>query len=146
DRRWLLAGCILAWSAATAACGFARDSTELLFAAVGVAIGEAVLTPLIYSMIPDLFPGERRTLANLVYFGASLVGAGLGLALSGALVGLLPEGPIRPWRLAFLVAAAPAPLLALGVAMIGRVPHGPVADTVRATGLAGFVKSRGVLL
>ena len=58
DRRWLLAGCILIWSAATVGFGFATSFTTLFLFAMGIAVGEAVLGPVTYSMIRICFPSD----------------------------------------------------------------------------------------
>ncbi|RYY24880.1 MAG: MFS transporter [Sphingomonadales bacterium] len=122
DRRWLLIACILFWSAATAARGFADNFNELLVLTTGIAVGEAALTPIIYSLIPDLFSGRKREIANFVFFGAIVTGMGIGLMLGGAVLGsiddlrpLLPEAvrTMETWRLACIAVAAPGALVAL---------------------------------
>ena len=122
DRRWLLIACILFWSAATAARGFADNFNELLVLTTGIAVGEAALTPIIYSLIPDLFSGRKREIANFIFFGAIVTGMGIGLMLGGAILGsiddlrpLLPEAfrAMETWRLACIVVAAPGALVAL---------------------------------
>lgn len=134
DRRWLLIACILFWSAATAARSFAGDFGELMIFTIGIAVGEAVLTPITYSLIPDLFRGKRRELANLIFFGAVVTGVGIALMLGGAALAtvesvrpLLPEGlrQLAGWRIAFLLVALPGLLVALAVIPVpaGRAPR-----------------------
>lgn len=127
DRRWLLIACILFWSAATAARSFAGSFGELMIFTIGIAIGEAVLTPITYSLIPDLFKGKRRELANLIFFGAVVTGVGIALMLGGVALAtvesvrpLLPEGlrQLAGWRIAFLLVALPGILVALAVVPI----------------------------
>jgi MFS family permease len=115
---------------ATAACGLAQSFHQLLFASIAIALGEAALGPVFYSMVPDLFPGKSRMTANLVYFGGLVIGSGFGVALSGAVVGGVEAhradlpgvlAHISSWRVAFLVVAAPGALIAAAVALIGTV-------------------------
>lgn len=124
DRRLLLIICILFWSAATGARAFADSFMGLMVFTVAIAVGEAVLTPVTYSLIPDLFRGSRRDTANFVFFGAVTVGVGLGLMLGGGTLGLVEQ--LRPglpayisdlsgWRIAFLLVAGPGILVALSV-------------------------------
>jgi MFS family permease len=129
-RQHILAACVLLWSVATAAFAFAHSFFELLLATVAVGLGEAALGPIFYSIVPDLFPGRTRTLANIIFFCAAAIGAGLGLSLSGALIdwigshrGVFPEvlSTLPAWRLAFLTVAIPGLPIAGAVAAIGRI-------------------------
>lgn len=149
DRRAVLALCILLWSAATAACGLATGFWTLFIASIGLGIGEAGLMPIIYGLLPDLFPARQRILANSVFAMVNLLSAGAGMALGGLLIqgidtlhGTLPFGlaGTSAWRIAFFAVAVPAPLLVLIVAMIRpRYAHSdvpsPTGETV-APGLA----------
>jgi len=128
ERSKVLLGCALFWSMATAACAFADGFAMLLACRIAVAVGEAALVPIVYSLIPDLFSGQSRIRANLLFFGASVLGIGLGLTLAGAALGFvesirpaLPEGlnGLAGWRLAFLAVALPGPPIALAIALIG---------------------------
>ncbi len=127
DRRFVLAACILVWSGATAMCGMATSFPQLLAATIGLGIGEAGLVPVIYGLIPDLFPQRQRVLANSIFAVANLIGNGAGMALGGALMhlidamhGSLPPAfaLMAPWRLAFIAVALPAPLVALMMGLI----------------------------
>ncbi len=129
-RQIIFAACVLAWAAATAACGLADTFGELFAATIAIALGEAVLAPVIYSMVPDMFPGKSRITANFIVFGATTIGAGFGIALGGGAIAwidahrvLLPESiqSWAAWRLAFLAVAAPGVPIALAVLAIGPV-------------------------
>ncbi|WP_219211490.1 MFS transporter [Variovorax boronicumulans] len=136
-RRVLLAGCVLVWATATAACGLAQDFSALFIAAACLGIGEAGLMPVVYGLIPEIVPARRRVLANGIYALTAILGAGLGMALSGALMEAL-EGvrPLLPaalqamesWRLAFIAVALPGPLVALAVLLIRLHPERSGAD------------------
>jgi len=131
-RRSVLAACVLVWAAATAACGMATDFPALFLAAAGLGIGEAGLSPIVFGLIPEIVSPRRRVLANGIYALAAIFGAGLGIALSGAMVQsldalrpLLPAAlqGLESWRLAFLVVALPGPLVALAVLLIRLHPQ-----------------------
>ncbi|VVE66919.1 MFS transporter [Pandoraea anapnoica] len=148
DRRVVLALCILLWSAATAACGLATGFWTLFIASIGLGIGEAGLMPIIYGLLPDLFPARQRILANSVFAMVNLLSAGAGMALGGLLIqgidtlhGTLPFGlaGTSAWRIAFFAVAVPAPLLVLIVAMIRpRYAHSDVPSPTGETAAPGL--------
>lgn len=144
DRRYVLAGCVLLWSTSVVAGALAPNYYGLLLSTAMVGGAEAGLVPIIYALIPELFPPHRRQTANSVYSLASQASGGLALALTGALIGsvdlvrpLLPGGlsGLDGWRLAFFLAAAPAPLmvLALLTIRITRRFKAPAADAESAS-------------
>ncbi len=128
-RRIVLIGCLLLWSASVAACGLAHDFLGVFLASAIVGAGEAGLGPIINSMIPDLFHGRSRQIANSVFALAASGGGALALILCGQMIGAveahragLPFGlsALSGWRLSFFAAALPAPFMILLVAMIVR--------------------------
>lgn len=131
-RRRVLGVCIMVWSISTGACAFQNDFLGLLIATSGVAIGEAALTPIVFSMIPDIFPPRRRELANIIFFGCALFGVSVGLSLGGATLALLekshhllpgPLGGMESWRTALILVAAPGPLFAALVTTMRARSH-----------------------
>ena len=76
DRRVVLVASVLVWSAATAICGMTTHFWQLFIATVGLGIGEAGLVPVIYGLIPDLFPARQRVLANAIFALANLLAGG----------------------------------------------------------------------
>lgn len=128
DRRLVLAACVLLWSAATAMRGTAHSYAMLFVASIGLGVGEAGLAPIVYSMIPELFPRRQRALANTLFAFVSIAGGALGTMLGGAVLGLVEQArPLLPpalqamenWRLGFFAMALPGPLVALLVLLIG---------------------------
>lgn len=120
DRRWVLAGCIAVWSTAVLACGFAQDFGQLLLASAMVGAGEAGLAPIAWALIPLLFYGAQRQLANSIFAVTAVGGGALAIVLSGQLVSSVEAmRPVLPsalqgwegWRLSFVAAAMPAPLM-----------------------------------
>jgi len=96
----------LLWSIATALCGFAGSFISLIFARIGVGVGEAVGLPATSSVISDYFPPEKRATAMSVLMLAPPIGAFLGSA-GGAVI-----AQAYGWRTAFFIAAVPGFLLA----------------------------------
>ena len=124
DRRIVLSLCVLVWSLAVAACGLAQNFIELFIASAIVAAGEAGVLPIAYALIPELFHGKQRVLANSVFAVGGRLGQGLVLSLCGYLIfyvdALRPSLPfplqgLETWRLAFFAAALP------GILVIGLV-------------------------
>lgn len=81
----------------------------------GLGIGGSF--PLIYSLIGDYFPPEKRASASAT-LGLSM---GLGIAGGQLLAGLL--GPGHGWRMPFLVVAVPGILLNLLFLVVAREPR-----------------------
>lgn len=135
DRRLLLAMSILVWSGAVASCGLASGYWSLLLCVALLGAGEASLTPVVYSMIPELFPQRQWMSANFIFYAATLLGAGAGYAIAGAVIDHIsqvaqwfPTGPFshQTWRQVFVVVALPGPFLALAIGLIRmkrRVSH-----------------------
>lgn len=121
NRKLLLAFCVVLWSLATAGAGVSQTYSQLFVAVMGVAVGEAVLGPIVYSIIPDLFPEKRRVLANYIFFLASVLGAAIGLTISGALIGAIEawrsagaiaSTDLETWRIAMIASALPGVIIA----------------------------------
>ncbi len=83
SRRRLIFIGVTVWSFATAACGLAQNFWHLLLARVTLGAGEASLSPCATSMISDLFPKERLTMAISVYSLGASIGSGSALILGG---------------------------------------------------------------
>ncbi|WP_066816453.1 MFS transporter [Sphingomonas mali] len=124
-RRFILAIGVAVWSLATGFCAFQSSFGGLFIGTVGIAIGEAGLAPIIFAMIPDLFPERQRNTANFIFYGGSMLGSGLGMALGGAMLhGLAGSQHALPawlagvdsWRIAMMVVALFGPLFTLLVA------------------------------
>jgi MFS family permease len=131
-RHLLLGICILIWSVATAGLGIAFTFVGFLFGVLALALGETVVSPVANSLMPDVFAGRRRVLANLIFFAAGGIAVGMGAAASGSLLNwvqlnetLLPSvlQSLTYWRSAFMIVAAagiPVALLAFTIGHIRR--------------------------
>ncbi|WP_156677950.1 spinster family MFS transporter [Sphingomonas profundi] len=116
NRVRLLAGCLVAWSIMTAACGAAGSFVQLSLARVGVAIGEAGGYPASLSLIGDLYPPERRATVTAIFFSAVPAGTLISLYIGGIVAEAIG------WRWTFVAAAAPGLLLALVLVLAIREP------------------------
>ena len=132
DRRLILTLGLAVWSALTAVSGLARHFAFLLFARMGVGIGEAAGTPTAHSMISDYFPPERRATALSVYAMGVYVGIMFGYIAAGWL------GENLGWRMTFLVVGAPG--LAIALLLYLTVDEPPRTTTVPSHPLGEVVR------
>ena len=117
NRVRLIALSLAIWSAMTAVCGLAQNFVQLLFARIGVGVGEAGCTPAAHSLISDSVPAEKRSSAIAFY--------GLGVPI-GSLLGLIIGGIVNDlygWRVALMLVGAPGLLLTLVVLLVMREPR-----------------------
>ena len=147
DRRWVLALCVVVWSAATYGGGLSRGFDGLLWAMVGLAIGEAALLPIVYALTPQVVPARRLPVANAAVYATLVLGSGLALVAGGAVYEALvahaqrlpwPEGT-PAWRLMFFVTALlglPVVLLVLGMRLQPAAPLPAPAGTVAPPSLS----------
>jgi len=103
----------------------------LLATRVGVAVGESSTTPAQQSLVADLYPGRRLTMATAFVTACSAIGVALSLFLGGWL------GEKFGWRAAFLVVGAPGLLVALAMRFLMREPprrtiKGDAATAIKA--------------
>lgn len=121
SRRNLIAICVVLWGLAAAACGLARNFTQLFILRMLVGVGEAALGPATYSLLSDSFPKRRLTFALAVYVTGGIAGAALATLLGGFVIEFgashgsiaLPAiGTISSWRFVFLLTGVPGLFLA----------------------------------
>jgi MFS family permease len=123
SRRWIIAGGVFCWSLAATACGVASNATQLVFARIGVGIGEATLSPAAYSLIVDYFRPEKLGRAFGIYNMGITIGSGVALLAGGLVVSWVSAvgetfelpliGAVRAWQLVFIATGAPGLLLCL---------------------------------
>lgn len=128
------------WSAMTAVCGLAQNFVQLLFARIGVGVGEAGCTPAAHSLIADSVVPEKRSSAIAFY--------GLGVPI-GSLLGLIIGGVVNDlygWRVALMLVGAPGLLLALVVLFAMREPrHSRTAEAAASAAAAVPLSTREAL-
>lgn len=137
SRRRIILITALLWGACTFVSGFATSFVFLCLMRVGVAVGEAALTPSVTSLISDMFPRERRARAMGVYVAMGNLGAklayvigGLVLAAIGArlMIDLPVLGAVKPWQMVFMIVGAPALVIAILIFLTLPEPPRPAAS------------------
>jgi len=124
NRRNLLAFSITVWSVATALCGLSKTFWQLLFARIGVGIGEAGGTPPCNSIVADYFPAARRPMAMTLFALGAPIGAWLGADVAGAI------SHAYSWHMAFLVLGIPGVVLAAIIMLTIKEPERGRLDAV----------------
>jgi MFS family permease len=151
NRKWLLVGTAVVWGSCTFASGLATSFWVLCAMRIGVAVGEAALTPTSLSLISDLFPPNRRGLATSIFMALGALGAtgayilgGLILKAIGGVDHLVVPllGSVKPWQAVFFLVGAPAFLLAALIALTLREPARETAVVRDRVGLT-FAWLRG---
>ncbi|AOH83305.1 hypothetical protein AWL63_04280 [Sphingomonas panacis] len=141
-RVMILTGCILVWSVATAASGFAMGFASLFLARMFVGVGEAGLNPAAIGIISSRFPQHQVQKPIGLFTTGLYVGGGLAMMVGARLLAQFTAtvqyqlpliGDAEPWRAVFLLLAVPGIVIALlvkftvkddrgGGAMRGAVP------------------------
>lgn len=128
------------WSVMTAVTGVARSYTQLLFARVGVGVGEATLSPAAVSIIGDAFPRGRLGTAMSVYMLGTFFGSGVSYALGAWIVSVKDApgmvtvpvfGAMHPWQTVFFIIGLPG-LLVTALMLTVREPTRTRADGASA--------------
>jgi MFS family permease len=127
SRRAIIAGGITVWCIMTAACGLARDFTQMFIARIGVGVGEATLNPSAFSLISDYFPRDKRARPMSFYNMGVSLGAGIAMVLGGKVIAwaytIEPPtvpfiGQIYAWQTVFLLVGLPGLLVAVLMATV----------------------------
>lgn len=106
--RWVIVGvCVILWSLATAASGFALTFAALFATRIFVGIGEGGYGPAAPTILADYFAHQMRGRIMAIFCGAIPVGSALGYVLGGLINHQLG------WRWAFYLVAVPGILLGL---------------------------------
>ena len=106
--RWIIVGvCVILWSFATAASGFAATFAALFITRIFVGIGEGGYGPAAPTILSDYFALRMRGRIMAIFCGAIPVGYALGYVLGGLINHQLG------WRWAFYMVAIPGILLGL---------------------------------
>jgi MFS family permease len=141
SRRNIIGTCLIAWSLLTAATGLARSYWQLLWARIGVGVGEAGGTPGANSMLSDFFPASRRPMALSVFSLGAPIGAWLGSQVAGAVAYRLG------WRAMFLALGIPGVVVGLLVLCSIREPRRGCLDECEDRGAApSFLETMRFLL
>ena len=123
SRKKLLSAGILVWSTLTAYAGLATSYGMLVISRLGVAVGEAVVAPSATSWIGDIFSAARRSRALALFMLGVPVGAALSYFFSG------PVAQAYGWRVAMVLAAAPAIALIPALLLVPEPRRGAAEET-----------------
>jgi MFS family permease len=116
-RTWLLGGAIVLWGVAMLWSASVPSFGKLLLARVFLGGVSAVAGPAIASLVGDYFPAAERGRIYGFVLAGELVGSGIGFAVTG-------EFSQLSWRLAFVILAIPAFVLAWFVLGLAEPPRG----------------------
>ena len=117
NRKFVIVAATTIWSVMTYVCGMAQSYWQLVFARIGVGVGEAGSNPPSHSIISDLF--------TLKYRGTALAIFSQGVSL-GIVVGLYGGAQIAAaygWRVAFFAMGLPGIAIALLVLLTMKEPQ-----------------------
>jgi MFS family permease len=131
DRRALLSIAVTIWSVLTAACAVSSSFLTLIAARMGVGAAEAPVMPASLSLIADVIPQKQRNTAVSVYVSGAALGQILIFIVGGWLLMHFD------WRRVFLVAGAPATLLAALLYFTTREPQRGAPDVNQGATGAG---------
>ena len=132
SRKTIIGIGITCWCIMTAACGVAKNYTQIFLARVGVGVGEATLSPSSLSMISDYFPVEKRGRAMGFFNMGVSVGSGIALIVGGLIIDYVKDSPtivlpfigeIFAWQALFLYVGLPGLLVAALVTTIKEPPR-----------------------
>jgi len=148
SRRWIIFAGVSIWSLATAACGLAKNYVQLALARVGVGAGEAALNPCATSMLADLFPPQKLSLATAVYAMGATVGAGTAFLVGGAIVEMVSKsdvfmlpliGEVRSWQAVFYIVGIPGALISFAIFLIPEpLRRGPKVQSAGNSWLSSY--------
>jgi MFS family permease len=148
-------GGVTIWSLSTIASAYAGSFTELFVLRMGLALGEAVLSPVAVSLISDLFRRPERSTPTAVFVSSGTIGLITAYVAGGALIDLLESGALANmpiigglpvWRATLVLVGTPGLLLAILLAFTVREPERGVLDRQAAspqsdrTGVFGSVR------
>lgn len=113
----LLAFSVGLWSAAMVASGLSGSFAELLGTRCFLGIVVAGASPLLASLMGDLFPGAERGKVYGYVLTGELVGSGFGFLVSGNVAGFLS------WRWSFWLLALPSLAIAIALPRLLEEPE-----------------------
>lgn len=158
SRRKVLAVCLLVWSLATIACGFAGGFASLFILRMIVGSGEAAIGPCSHGIIGDSFPrtslSKPLALQGIGFqvgpaIGVAAAGSILVAGANGAFAGWPLIGDLAPWRIAFVLIGMPGILALLLIPLLHEPGRGSAVPKARAKDgarLWPFLKANGWLL
>jgi MFS family permease len=132
SRRGVLALGMLLWSLMTALCGLAGSFGSFLAARLGVGLGEACLVPAGVALIAEATPRRHIGKALGVFLMGATCGNAAALLAGGHLLDAITFAAgsvggvaqsLAPWRILFLLASLPGPVLAVAIMALRELPR-----------------------
>ncbi len=154
NRRNLIGVSVFLWSLFTGCCSLARSFWSLVLTRIGVGFGEAGLSPAVYSMFSDMFPKDRLGVVMSIFYMGVFLGQSLALLVGGTTVQAVSHmqsitvpllGTMAPWRITFLIAAAPGIPFALLVFTLREPLRRGMLQTGGSSRLNGKLNARETL-
>jgi MFS family permease len=113
DRRYLIAGVLVLWSASSALSSVVRSFAQLFVVRSALGVGDALNDPSAQSLVADYYPPEVRGRAYGWQRVVPTAGVAVGAVVGGGL------GSLFGWRVAVLSVALPGLLVAV---LVRRLP------------------------
>lgn len=118
----IITASIVVWSAFTVVSGMAKNFWHLLFARIGVGIGEAGCSPSAYSIISDYVEPKKRATALSIYSMGVYGGSALGFLVGGLVA------HEYGWRAAFYTVGLPGLIVAIILKLTVKEPPRGFSD------------------
>lgn len=129
----IIAAGIFIWSSATLLCGFAPNYHTLFVARMGIGLGQALLSPAVYSLLASSYQRDYLGKVTACYAAGAFIGNALILVVGGWMADFSLKSPtldlpllgaLSSWRLLFVSAGAVGILYALFFVLACRdQPH-----------------------
>lgn len=153
NRRLIIICGAALWAICTICSGLVTNYGWLVALRIGLAVGEAALTPSVFSMIGDMFPARDRRRAASIYSAFGMLGAGGGYIMGGLVISWLgssfdpANSDFRLWQLVFISVGVPSLVLTVIFALVVREPARqgrPEDESSMAHLLAHFAREKGL--
>jgi MFS family permease len=155
SRKTVLAVCLVIWSLATIACGFAAGFVSLFVLRMLVGAGEAAIGPCSHGIIGDSFPREALAKPLALQGIGFQVGPAIGVAAAGAILaaggagafaGWPILGELAPWRITFVLIGLPGIFALLLVPLLQESDKSRGQATKLDATVMPFLKQNRVLM
>lgn len=133
------------WSLSTIASAYAGSFEQLFALRMGLALGEAVLSPVAVSLISDYFKRRERSTPTAVFVSCGSIGLVTAYIIGGALIALIQNGGLSAvpiighlavWRATLILVGLPGLVLAALMALTVREPTRGRLDELPASAVA----------
>ena len=149
NRKIILVGGIIIWSAATVTCGLVGSFAGLFVARIFVGVGEATLAPAAYSMIADRFDKKALGRALAVYQSGIYLGSGIAFIGGGELyrravesgsIGIPLTHDLNAWQQVFVAVGLPGFIIVVLIALLKDPPRKSKAEPPSMREVFGFIR------